>query len=195
MRVAKQSRRTLLKVVASIMLVAASLSGILLLGANPLFGVMVGAQSVDEFVDTTTWQTCHTTEFDPTSGECTFEGVTCVSCYGTRLTMAVNPSSELWGIYYTGEHSKEKFAMFEEGTHSDSGSDIHDRRLIIDLQGVGIAVDKYDPQEVEYNERLSSLGQEEERTTLIIYVAYGGAAIIVILAVVVAIYYYRYEGD
>jgi len=195
MRVAKQDRRTLLKVVASIMLVAASLSGILLLGANPLFGVMVGAQSVDEFVDPTACQTCPPIEFDSTSEECTFEGVTCESYCGTGLTMAVNPSSELWGIHYTGEHSKEKFAMFEEGTHSDSGSDIHDRRLIIDLQGVGIAVNKYDPQEAEYNERLSSLGQEEERTTLIIYVAYGGAAIIVILAVVVAIYYYRYEGD
>ena len=177
------------------MLVAASLSGILLFGANPLFGVMVGAQSVDEFVDTTTWQTRHTTEFDPTSGEYTFEGVTCESYCGTGLTMAVNPSSELFGICNTGEYSKEKFAMFEEGALSDSDSDTHDRRLIIDLQGVGITVDKYDPQEAENNERLSSLGQEEERTTLMIYVAYGGAAIIVILAVVVAIYYYRYEGD
>lgn len=184
-----------MKVVASIMLVAASLSGILLFGANPLFGVMVGAQSVDEFVGSTTCQTCYTTEFDPPSGEYPFEGVTCESCYETGLTMAVNPSSELCGIRHTGEHSKEKFAMFEEGTHSDSGSDIHDRRLIIDLQGVGIAVDKYDPQEAEYDERLSSIGQEEERTKLIIYVAYGGAAIVVILAVVVAIYYYRYEGD
>jgi hypothetical protein len=166
---------------------------------------------------------CHTTGYDSTSGEYAFEGVTCESCHGAGLTMAIDTSSELCGSCHTGEYGKDKFALFQEGIHSSSGvkcidchmhednhrfeveskacatchtdDDIHDRKLILDLQGVNIeAEEKYDQLEAEYNELLSSIDQEQERTTLMTYVAYGGAGIIILITVVVAIYYYRYKG-
>jgi hypothetical protein len=165
---------------------------------------------------------CHTTGYDSASGEYAFEGVTCESCHGAGLTMAVDTSSELCGSCHTGEYGKEKFASFQKGTHSNSGvkcidchmyednhrfeveskacatchtdDDIHDRKLIMDLQVVNIeAEEKFDQLEAEYNELLSSIDREQERTTLMKYVAYGGAGIIILITVVVAIYYYRYK--
>ena len=167
---------------------------------------------------------CHTTGFDSASGEYAFEGVTCESCHGAGLTMALDTSSELCGGCHTGEYGKYKFALFQEGIHSNSGlkcidchmyednhrfeveskacatchtdDDIHDRKLIMDLQGVSNeAEEKFDQLEEEYNELLSSIDQEQqERTTLMTYVAYGGAGVIIIISVIVAIYYYQYKG-
>jgi hypothetical protein len=166
---------------------------------------------------------CHTTGYDSASGEYAFEGVTCESCHGAGLTMAIDTSSELCGSCHTGEYGKDKFVLFQEGIHSSSGvkcidchmhednhrfeveskacatchtdDDIHDRKLILDLQEVNIeAEEKIDQLEAEYNELLSSIDQEQDRTTLMTYVAYSGAGIIIILSVIVAIYYYRYKG-
>jgi hypothetical protein len=166
---------------------------------------------------------CHTTGYDSASGEYAFEGVTCESCHGAGLEMAIDTSSELCGSCHTGEYGKEKFALFQEGIHSNSGvkcidchmhednhrfeveskacatchtdDDIHDRKLILDLQGVNIeAAEKFEVLEAEYNELLSSIDQEQDRTTLMTYVAYGGAGILILLSVIVAIYYYRYKG-
>ena len=166
---------------------------------------------------------CHTTGFDATSGEYAFEGVTCESCHEAGLTMAVNTAPELCGSCHTGEFGKEKFAKFQEGIHSNSGvtcvdchmyddnhrfeveskacstchtdDDIHERKLILDLQGANLATEaKFEDLEAEYNELLSSIGEDQERTTLMTYVAIGGAGIIALLSIVVAIYYYRYKG-
>jgi hypothetical protein len=165
---------------------------------------------------------CHTTGYDSASGEYAFEGVTCESCHGAGLTMAIDTSSELCGSCHTGEYGKDKFAQFQEGIHSNSGvkcidchmhednhrfeveskacatchtdDDIHDRKLILDLQGVNIeAEEKFEVLEAEYNELLTSIDQEQDRTTLMTYVAYGGAGIMTLLMVIVAIYYYRYK--
>ncbi len=166
---------------------------------------------------------CHTTGYDATSGEYAFEGVTCESCHEAGMAMVKNPASELCGSCHTGEYGKEKFAEFQEGIHSDSGvrcadchmyddshrfeveskacatchtdDDIHDRRLILDLQSVSLEAEaKFEELEAEYNELVNSIGEEEERVTLMTYVAYGSAAIIVLLSIVVAIYYFRYRG-
>lgn len=166
---------------------------------------------------------CHTTGFDATSGEYAFEGVTCESCHEAGLTMVVNTAPELCGSCHTGEYGKEKFAKFQEGIHSNSGvtcidchmyddshrfeveskacatchtdDDIHERKLILDLQGANLETEaKLEDLEAEYNELLSSIGDDQERTTLMTYVAIGGAGIIVLLSIVVAIYYYRYRG-
>ncbi len=166
---------------------------------------------------------CHTTGYDSASGEYAFEGVTCESCHGAGLKMAIDTSSELCGSCHTGEYGKDKFALFQEGSHSSSGvkcidchmhednhrfeveskacttchtdDDIHDRKLILDLQGVNIeAEEELDQLQAEYDELLNSIDQEQERTTLMTYVAYGGAGIIILLSVIVAIYYYRYKG-
>jgi len=163
---------------------------------------------------------CHTTGFDAASGEYAFEGVTCESCHEAGMTMAVNFAPELCGSCHTGEFGNEKFEKFQEGIHSDSDvtcvdchmyddnhrfeveskacatchtdDDIHDRRLILDLQEANLEAEaKYEGLEAEYNELLNSMGQDEERTSLMTYVAYGGAGIIVLLSIVVAIYYYR----
>jgi hypothetical protein len=166
---------------------------------------------------------CHTTGYDAASGDYAFEGVTCESCHEAGMAMAVNTASELCGSCHTGEYGKEKYAQFQEGIHSNSGvtcvdchmydknhrfeveskacatchtdEDIHDRKLILDLQGVNIeAEEELDQLQAEYDELLSSIGENQERVTLMTYVAYGGAGIIIILTVVVAIYYYRYKG-
>ena len=166
---------------------------------------------------------CHTTGFDAASGEYAFEGVTCESCHEAGLTMTVNTSPELCGSCHTGEYGKERFEEFLSGIHSNSGvtcadchmyddshrfeveskacatchteDDIHDRRLILDLQGVGLEAEaKLEALEVEYNELVSSIGEEDERVMLMTYVAIGGAGIIALLSIVVAIYYYRYRG-
>jgi len=157
---------------------------------------------------------CHTTGYDSASGEYAFEGVTCESCHGAGMEMSIDASSELCGSCHTGEYGKEKYALFLEGTHANSGvtcgdchmyddnhrfeveskacatchtdSDIHDRKLIMDLQEVNL--------EAEYNELLTSIGEEQERKTLMTYVAYGGAGIMILIIVVVAVYYYRYKG-
>lgn len=55
MRTSEHDKRTLIKIMFSTVLIAVSLSGILLLGANN----MVMAQSVDDFVGSTNCQTCH----------------------------------------------------------------------------------------------------------------------------------------
>jgi hypothetical protein len=166
---------------------------------------------------------CHTTGFDAASGEYAFEGVTCESCHDVGLTMAKNTASELCGSCHTGEYGKEKFAKFQEGIHSDSGvrcvdchmyednhrfeveskacatchtdDDIHDRRLILDLQSASLEAEaKVEELEAEYNVLLNSMGDDQKRTTRMTYVAYGGAGIIVLISIVVAIYYYRYRG-
>ncbi len=166
---------------------------------------------------------CHTTGYDSASGEYAFEGVTCESCHEAGLTMAVNTAPELCGSCHTGEYGKEKFAKFQEGIHSNSGvtcvdchmyednhrfeveskacatchtdDDIHDRKLILDLQGASLESEaKFEALEAEYNHLVNSIGEEEERTTLMTYVAIGGAGIIALISVVVAIYYYRYRG-
>jgi len=167
---------------------------------------------------------CHTTGYDATSGEYAFEGVTCESCHEAGLSMITNTASELCGGCHTGEYGKEKIAKFQEGIHSDSGvecidchmyesnhmfeieskacatchtdRDIHERKLILDLQGdTREAEARLEELQVEYNELLNSRGEEQERVTLMTYVAYGGAGVIILLSIVVAIYYYRYKGD
>jgi hypothetical protein len=166
---------------------------------------------------------CHTTGYDDTSGEYAFEGVTCESCHEAGLLMVKNTASELCGSCHTGEYGKEKFAKFQEGIHSDSGvkcidchmyennhrfeieskacatchtdNDIHERKLILDLQGDTLEAEaKFEELEAEYTELLNSIGEEEERVTLMTYVTYGGAGIITLLSIIVAIYYYRYRG-
>lgn len=166
---------------------------------------------------------CHTTGFDAASGEYAFGGVTCESCHGAGLAMEVNTSPELCGSCHSGSEGNYRFEAFLNGTHSSSGvtcvdchaydkshsfeveskacavchteDDIHDRRLIPDLQGVGLEAEaKLEALEGEYNELVSSIEEEDERVMLMTYVAIGGAGIIALLSIVVAIYYYRYRG-
>jgi formate-dependent nitrite reductase cytochrome c552 subunit len=65
---------------------------------------------------------CHTTGFDESTGEYSFEGVTCESCHEAGFTMQVDTSPELCGSCHTGEWGRAKYEKYTEGIHA--GSDV-----------------------------------------------------------------------
>ena len=166
---------------------------------------------------------CHTTGFDSSSGDYAFEGVTCESCHGAGLTMAVDTSPELCGSCHTGEYGKNRFEEFSEGTHFDSGvtcSDchmyeeshrmeieskacatchtgegIHSRSMIGDLQLRALhAEDQVTQIEAEHQEVLDQLSDVQKRAALVGQLTYVGAAALLLLGLVVVFLYMRQRG-
>ena len=163
---------------------------------------------------------CHTTGFDAASGKYASEGVTCEACHEAGLTMTVNTSPELCGGCHTGSEGEHRYEGFLNGTHASSGvkcsdchlyekrhtfeieskacavchteDDIHDRRMILTLQGEKLeAADKHQEILADLEELQEGLEEDKGKATLITYVAYGGGALIVLVAVIVAVYYYK----
>ena len=62
---------------------------------------------------------CHTTGFDPETGEYAFEGVTCESCHGAGMAMQKTLDASLCGQCHTGAHHP-TYDEWNESKHSES---------------------------------------------------------------------------
>lgn len=161
---------------------------------------------------------CHTTGYDPSSGEFAYEGVSCEACHGAGLTMEVDRSPELCGSCHTGEFGNNRYEDFVEGTHFNSGvtcadchvsegdhtfelqssacatchteNRIHSSSLIGDAQTRALNAEDRIIIILEENERvLEQLTDVESRTSMVYLLTYGGVgALVTVVAVTILLY-------
>lgn len=163
---------------------------------------------------------CHTTGYDPETGDFAVEGVQCEYCHGPGMTMDVDDSSELCGQCHTGDFGKNKIEDFSLGIHFSSDVEcndchmydkshtweieskacaechtdrtIHTRRTILDLQEE--AQEDKDALEQLTAVKLElegALSERSERLDLANMVTLGGAFVIATLAIIVVFSYLR----
>lgn len=163
---------------------------------------------------------CHTTGFDESTGEYSYEGVTCEACHGAGFTMQVDKSPELCGSCHTGEYGRDKYEEYTEGIHAGSGvtcaschayegshtfevesgacatchtdEDIHSRNMIGEFQGKALeAEDAASQLEVQLFELQDQIEDQEGRITFIGQVTTYASLALGLVVVAVAFFYLR----
>ena len=159
---------------------------------------------------------CHTTGYDPSSGEYALEDVTCESCHGEGLTMEVDKTAELCASCHSGEFGKNRYEDFLEGTHATSGvtcadchvseddhtlelvstacaschtgDRIHSSGIIGTMQARALTAEEIADQVTEEHEALvNELSETEKRTETILLMMYAGAGGLVVVIMVVVL--------